>query len=78
MSRTVSISPHSLLVQKNKMRSHHHDFAETTQKLMQTKYNEEYRPPNHFDAPENLAERAVALRKSNIILGKEVNCSPQP
>jgi len=52
------------------MRSHHHDFAESTQKMMQTKYNEHYqRPPSNFQTQENLMDKVVALRTSNIVLG---------
>ncbi|CAD8104080.1 unnamed protein product [Paramecium sonneborni] len=57
-------------VQKNKMRSHHHNFAETTHKMMQTNYNEQYQP-QQFEIKQDLAEKARQLRVSNIFLGKE-------
>ncbi|CAD8079471.1 unnamed protein product [Paramecium primaurelia] len=57
-------------IQKNKMRSHHHNFVETTQKMMLTNYNEQYQP-QQLEPKIDVAERARQLRVSNIFLGKE-------
>ncbi|CAK84478.1 unnamed protein product (macronuclear) [Paramecium tetraurelia] len=57
-------------IQKNKMRSHHHNFAESSHKMMQTNYNQQYQP-QQLEPKQDLAERARQLRVSNIFLGKE-------
>ncbi|CAK61976.1 unnamed protein product (macronuclear) [Paramecium tetraurelia] len=57
-------------IQKNKMISHHHNFAETSHKMMQTNYYEQYQP-QQLEPKQDLAEKARLLRVSNIFLGKE-------
>lgn len=58
------------------MRAHHHNFAETQAKMMQTHYNAQYQgyPQESLLQSKNkeeLMERVVGLRQSHIILGKE-------
>ncbi|CAD8188402.1 unnamed protein product [Paramecium octaurelia] len=57
-------------IQKNKMISHHHKFAETSHKMMQTNYYEQYQP-QQLEPKQDLAEKARQIRVSNIFLGKE-------
>ncbi|CAD8205244.1 unnamed protein product [Paramecium pentaurelia] len=57
-------------IQKNKMISHHHNFAETSHKMMQTNYFEQYQP-QQLELKQDLVEKARQLRVSNIFLGKE-------
>jgi len=59
------------------MRKHHHNFEETKQKMMTTHYNIEYNreyPKDSFlqgNSKEELMKKAVELRNSHIIFGKE-------
>ncbi|CAK65311.1 unnamed protein product (macronuclear) [Paramecium tetraurelia] len=57
-------------IQKTKMRSHHHNFAETTHKMMQSNYYEQYQP-QQLEPKQDVTERARQLRVSNIFLGQE-------
>ena len=59
------------------MRAHHHTFAETGPKPMRTYYTEQYQAYPQQDLhqlqtrKEELMEKAIGLRQSHIILGKE-------
>ena len=60
------------------MRAHHHDFAESKNKIMRTFYNEQYQQYDaskigHEQTQKEIQDRAVGLRQSHIILGKEVS-----
>ncbi|KAM3126821.1 hypothetical protein pb186bvf_021075 [Paramecium bursaria] len=56
--------------QKAKMRAHHHNFAESDHKMMQTHYNQQYsKPEMTYQKQENNMDRV--LRSSNIVFGKE-------
>lgn len=59
------------------MRRHHHDFAEQKNIQMITHYNQEYNKEfskedlKQGSTKEQLMEKALELRKSHIMLGKE-------